>query len=86
MNTRVAEQYAQIELGGELYFAVWTQRPFVTAMVRNDVGEVFGVGNACVQLPDVWDPKLGTHIAKVRAVKDYLGIQNPRIKNLVDGG
>jgi len=83
MNKLVKKALEEIEKDPRLHFKIRIYRPFITASILNAVGQEFGIGTACVQLPDPWDVALGTKAAKTRAVKHMLGIPNPRIANLI---
>ena len=53
MNKLVSKVFADIEIGALGRFETFVRRPFVTVLLHDDTGEIAGVGNACVQLPDV---------------------------------
>ncbi len=83
MKDEVERMLKEIEDSRKLKFEVLTPRPFVVVTIRNKKMEPLGAGVSCVQLPDPWDVEHGIRTAKIRAVKDYLGIPNPRLKNIL---
>ena len=91
MNNKVAEVMYKIENGvGLLRFETRIYRPFITTTIIQgistdgvDAGYIFGIGTSCVQLPDKWDIEQGTKTSKIRAVKQMLGIENPRLVNVI---
>ena len=83
MNNEVREQLKAIEADRQLWFEVVVRRPFVTVTIRDKKFKIYGAGHACVQMPDMWDEMHGVRQAKIRAVKDLLGIPNPHLANII---
>jgi len=83
MNNEVRKQIARIESDSKLQFEVVVRRPFVTVTIRDKKFKIYGAGHACVQMPDPWDEAHGIKQAKIRAVKDMLGISNPNLANII---
>lgn len=85
MNNKVRERLAEIESSKKLEWEVIVRRPFVVVTIRERKKwrNVLGAGQACVQMPDPWDEMHGIKTAKIRAVKDLLGIPNPHLKNIL---
>jgi len=85
MNNEVRERLAEIENSKKLEWEVIIRRPFVTVTIRERKNwrNFLGAGQACVQLPDPWSEAHGIRQAKIRAVKDLLGIPNPRLENIL---
>ena len=85
MNNEVRERLAEIENSKKLAFEVVIRRPFVTVTIREKKRwrNILGAGQACVQMPDPWDEMHGVKQAKIRAVKDLLGIPNPHLENII---
>ena len=85
MNNKVAEVMYKIENGiGHLRFETLVYRPFITTVIIGTLSDsILGIGTSCVQLPDKWDIEQGTKTSKIRAVKQMLGIENPRLVNVI---
>ena len=79
MNNEVRERLAEIESSKKLAFEVVT----VTIREKKRWRNILGAGQACVQMPDPWDEMHGVKQAKIRAVKDLLGIPNPHLENII---
>ena len=83
MNSEVRKRMAEVESSKKLWFEVVIRRPFVTVTIRDKKFKIYGAGHACVQMPDPWDEGHGINQAKIRAVKDLLGIPNPHLANII---